>query len=575
MLDRLEAFTGGQLDTGGSHVVLQVDELLGRAGGGLVVGHLEQRHGRFFLALLGLRQGAFDHLEAGFGSGLGARFETVGQGVAQAEHAIHGTGAVTLLEALAGHEGEDVFTPDRPAAQVGRQVYHRAVAAGADNQVALHHFAGAGDLMALQVDGADARASDALAATGLDHGAACEDAHATGAGFFHPGATRVAAGVGHGHHLLAGVEPVQHHAVGVVVVGGQHQLATRRHAVAVHIGGDGAGEHVARHVVVRIHQRTLVGAGGQHHALGTDAMHAVTGLAMGRDFAQMVGQALVDGEEVVIVIAVHRGARQQGHFRQFFQLGDDLGHPLGSGLAVQGLAGIQQAAAELFLLVGEDHAGAATAGGQGSGETGRAGADHQYVAVLVHVVVDVRVDFLGRTAEAGSLANVLLVGQPQVLRIHEGLVVEPGRHHAAADLAEDTHDVVFHVRPAVGAAGHQARVQRLLGGTHVGHLGGFGGTDLQHGVGLFRTGGDDAARTGVLEAAADDVDAVGQQGRGQGVAGKALIVLAVEGEGQRLAAIDAATLGKTVDLAHAVTPAVAAFFSPTLASVTVGFSPIL
>ncbi|MNQ99437.1 hypothetical protein D3C85_1151700 [compost metagenome] len=277
----------------------------------------------------------------------------------------------------------------------------------------------------------------------------------------------------------------------------------------------------------------------------------------------------------MVVVAVHGGARQQGHFRHFFQLGDDLGHPLGSGLAVQGFAGVQQAAAELFLFVGQNHAGTAAASDQGSGQASRAGADHQHVAVLVQVVVDVRVDLEGRTAETGGLADVLLIGQPQVLRIHEGLVVEPRRHHAAADLAEDAHDIVLHVRPAVGAAGHQAGVQRLLGGAHVGHLGGLGGADLQDCVGLLRTGCDDAARTGVLEAAADDVDAVGQQGCGQGVTGEALVVLAVEGEGQRLAAIDAATLGKTVDLAHAVTPAVVAFFSPTVASVTVGFSPIL
>ncbi|MNP43905.1 hypothetical protein D3C76_1377500 [compost metagenome] len=92
------------------------------------MGHLEQRHGRFFLALLGLRQGALNQLEAGFGSGLGAGFEAIGQGVAQTEHAVHGTRADALLEAFAGDEREDVFTPGRLAAQVGSQVHHRAVA---------------------------------------------------------------------------------------------------------------------------------------------------------------------------------------------------------------------------------------------------------------------------------------------------------------------------------------------------------------------------------------------------------------------------------------------------------------
>lgn len=244
------------------------------------------------------------------------------------------------------------------------------------------------------------------------------------------------------------------------------------------------------------------------------------------------------------MVAVHRGARQQGHLRQAGQLGQGLGDPLGGGLAVEGFAGVQQAAAELFLLVGEDHAGAATTGRQGGSQAGGAGTDHQHVAVLVEVVVDVRVHLGGRAAQAGGLADVLLVGQPQVLRVHEGLVVEPGRHHAAADLAEDAHQVGVDARPAVGAAGHQAAVQGLLGGADVRHLGLFGGAQLEDGIGLFGTGGDDAARAGVFEGATDDVHAVGQQGGGEGVAGVALVVLAVEGEGQGLATLDAAPLGR-------------------------------
>ncbi|MNF69496.1 hypothetical protein D3C84_513820 [compost metagenome] len=527
------------------------------------------------MALLDLRQAAGDLLEAGFGGGCGAGLEAIGQAVAEGEDTVYRTGAQALLQAFAGDEGEDVFLPGRLAAEVRGQVHHRAVAAGADDQVAVEHFAGTDDRMVFQVDGADPRRVDPLAATRLDHRTAGEDAHATLARFLDPGAARVAPRVGDRDHLLTGVEPVEDHAVGIVVGGRQHQLAARCHAVATHIGGDSIGEHVARHVVVGIHQRPFVGAGGQHHTLGTHAMHALAYLPHGRDFAEVIGEALVDGEEVVVVVAVDRGARQQGDFRHLLQFGDGLGRPVAGRLAVEGFAGAQQAAAELFLLVGEDYPRTATPGGQCGGQTGGAAADHQHVAVLVHVVVAVRVVFLGRTAEAGGLADVLLVGQPEVLRVHEGLVVEPRRHHAAADLAENAHQVGVDARPAVHAAGHQTRVQRLLGGTHVGDLRRFGRADLQHGVRFFGTGGDYAARARVLEAAADHVDAVGQQRGGQGVAGIALIILAVEGEGQRLAAVDAATLGKTIDLAHAVTPWATAFFAATLASVTPGCSPIL
>lgn len=123
------------------------------------------------------------------------------------------------------------------------------------------------------------------------------------------------------------------------------------------------------------------------------------------------------------------------------------------------------------------------------------------------------------------------------------------------------------VRPAVGAGGDQTLVQRLLGGAHVRDLGGFGGTDLQHRVRLFGASSKDAARARVLEAAADDVDAVGQQGCGQCVAFKALVGLAVERKRQDLVAVDPATVGQAIGLAHT--------FSPVALAVNCGLVPIL
>ena len=139
-----------------------------------------------------------------------------------------------------------------------------------------------------------------------------------------------------------------------------------------------------------------MGAAGQYHALGADAVHTLASLAHRGDFTEVIGQALVDGEEVVVVVAVDRGAWQQGHFRHFLQLGDGLRHPVGGGLAVEGFASVEQATAELFLLIGKNHPRAATASRQRGGETGRAGTDDQHVAMLVELVVDVRVDFGGR-----------------------------------------------------------------------------------------------------------------------------------------------------------------------------------
>ena len=457
-------------------------------------------------------------------------------------------------------------------------MHDRAVAAGGGDQVALEGFARAGDLVCLHIDGGHAGAGDVLAALGLDHGAGGEDANAFGTCFFNQRATRVVAGVGNGDHLQAGVVPVQRGAVGVVVVGRQHQLAARGHAVAAYVGGHGTGQHVARQVVVAVHQRALVGAGSQHHALGADAVYAVAYLADRGAVAEVVGEALVDGKEVMVVVAVDRGTWQQGHFRQAFQLFHHGADPIGSRLAVEGFAGVEQAAAELFLLVSQDHAGTAAGCGQCSGQAGRASADDQHVAVLVHVVVAVRVVLQRRAAKARGFADVLLVSHPERFRVHEGFVVEARRHHAAAHLAQDAHDVVVDVRPAVGAGSYKTCVQRLLGGTHVGDLGGFAGADLQDGVRLFGTGGDDAAWARILEAAADDVDAVGQQCGGQAVTGITLVGLAVESEVQDLAAVDTAAAGEAIGLAHTFSPwpltVDAALFCLPLA-VTCGFSPIL
>jgi hypothetical protein len=61
-----------------------------------------------------------------------------------------------------------------------------------------------------------------------------------------------------------------------------------------------------------------VSAGGQHHTLGAHAVHALAHLADRGAVAEVVGEALVNGQEVMVVVAVDRGAWQQGHFRQAF-----------------------------------------------------------------------------------------------------------------------------------------------------------------------------------------------------------------------------------------------------------------
>src|SRR5450830_1676360 len=576
VFNRLEALAGRQFDGGSGDVVLQVDELLRRPCGSFFMGHLEQRQGWFFQTRQGFGQHAFDRLEAGFADRANAAFKTVGQGIGQTVDAVDTADAHAFLRRFARHKTEDIFAPGWFAAQVRGQVDHRAVAAGAGNQIAVQPFARTGDFMRFDVNGGNARRSDVLATTGFDHGTAGEDTNPLGPCFFHQCAARVAAGIGDGDHLQAGIEPVQSHAIGVIVVDTQHKLLARGHAVTADVGRNGTGEHIARHVVVAVDQRTLIGTGRQDHTLGADPVDTLAHLANRRTVTEVIGKALVNGQEVVVVVAVDGGPWQQQHVRQAFQFGDDAGDPLGRRLAIEAFARIEQAAAELFLFIGQDHPGTATRGGQCGGQTGRAGTDDQHVAVLVHVVVGIRIVLGRRATEARGLADVLLVSHPERLRVHEGLVVETRWHQLAADLAENPHHVVVDARPAVGAGGDQALIQRLLGGTHVRDLGRFGGTELQDGVRLFGTGGEDAPGTGILEAAADDIDPVGQQRGGQGVAFKAFVDLAVEGEAQDFVAVDPTTVGQAIDLAHTFSPTAApGTFELSALAVNCGFSPIL
>ena len=262
----------------------------------------------------------------------------------------------------------------------------------------------------------------------------------------------------------------------------------------------------------------------------------------------------MQGHEVVIVIAIGGGARQQQHVRQGGELGQHRGHPLCGRATVDRLAAVEQRTAHLFLLVAQDDARTAAPGGQRGGQATGAGADDEHVAVMVHVVVDVRIALDRATTQACGLADVLLVLRPRRGRRHEGLVVEARRHELTTQGAQQTHHVAVYVGPAIGALGDQAVVQRLLRGAHVGHLARFGGTQLHDGVGLIGSSGHHTTRTGVLEAAIDDVHTIGEQGRGERVAGKALEADAIEVETQRARAVDAAAGAETIALAHFAAP---------------------
>ena len=211
----------------------------------------------------------------------------------------------------------------------------------------------------------------------------------------------------------------------------------------------------------------------------------------------------------------------------------------------------QQRAAELGLLVDQDHARAAAAGGERRHQPGGTAADHEHVAVRVHVLVAIRIGRGRRPAQAGGAADQPLVhAPPPALRPHEGLVVEARREQRAEDVVQRP-QVEADGWPAVLARGSEAVVQLDLGGADVG-LGARAAAQLHERVRLLGAGAEDAARAVILEAAPDQMDAVRQQRRSERVAGVALVAGAVEGEMQRLPPIDPAAAVQAVRLSLAI-----------------------
>ena len=128
----------------------------------------------------------------------------------------------------------------------------------------------------------------------------------------------------------------------------------------------GAGQHDAGPVVAVEDQRPLDGAGRQHDLLRPHPPQALARL-VGRRQRQVVGDALEQGQIVVVEIAEGGGAAQDGDLGQRLELGHGSLQPgiVGAPVEVGERAALaQQRAAELGLALGQDHPRAAAAGGQ-------------------------------------------------------------------------------------------------------------------------------------------------------------------------------------------------------------------
>ena len=281
--------------------------------------------------------------------------------------------------------------------------------------------------------------------------------------------------------------------VGAVVGGEHHRIPAGQHPVAVQVGAGRAGEHDAGPVVVGEHHGPLMGPGGDHDGLRAKSPDPLPGKVFRCLRAEVVGAPLEGEHETVVVAAERGGALQVQYVGVAGQFGGRGANPLVRGNAVEGLGGGQQRPTGLGLLVDQRNPGSGPGRVQGGGQAGRTGADHEHVHVVVHGVV------------AGGVG---VQAQPPL----------------AGDAARD--------EPVVQLDG---------GGQHHGF--GVGMLDLHQPAGVLGPGGGDAPRSAKFDAGGDLLLAGGQQGRSQGVTGVTGEVLAVEGEIEGGAAVDASAVG--------------------------------
>ena len=269
--------------------------------------------------------------------------------------------------------------------------------------------------------------------------------------------------------------------------------------------------------------------------------------------AEMVGDLLDQGQEVVIEVAVDGGAFEHPDLGQGAQLRLGRARPIQGRRAVDGrIRQAEQRPTQQMVLLRQHDPGAGARRGEGGRQPGRPGADHQHVAVGLCLVVAVRVALAWRLAHAGGMTDEMLVLHPHGGGPHEGLVVEAGGKNPRRQIVQRA-DIVFQARPTVLGARREA-VHQLHQGRQLVGVGARILAQLHQRVGLLEAGGENTARAMIFEAAADEVHPVGEQGRGQAVAAEPAVVTAVETEAERALPVDLPALWQSERLGHVRRP---------------------
>ena len=274
VLDRGVAFAHRELDVGHRHVVLEVDEALAVAP--RRQRHCPERpHRSAFAPLLHGRTGRLGpRVESRGAGGIGAGRDSVGEAFGEAEESARGPGRAFALRALSRHERGAGGVEAQPALRLREQVDGRVPAARDADQIARDAPGIVPHRRAIRRERTNLHPVDAGAADRAHHHTAGDELEPEALDDGERVVPRPAvARVDHRDDVRPGVQHRLQRLVGRVVVGEQHGAAAGPDPVLERVGPGGGGEHDAGQVVVLERERTLDGAGGEHHLTGPEPPH--------------------------------------------------------------------------------------------------------------------------------------------------------------------------------------------------------------------------------------------------------------------------------------------------------------
>ncbi len=210
----------------------------------------------------------------------------------------------------------------------------------------------------------------------------------------------------------AGLVQAQRRFVGAVVVGEDDRARSGLDAVARDIGPRRAGEHRARQIVAGIGDAALERAAGEHDRAGA---HVPQPLARreSRRLGQMVGDALDQADQVLVVVAERGRARQQrdvAHSPPARRCArrSSLRPARRRSMVASPRRLPPNVAFSSHSITRAPHAAAALRRGQAR----RSAADHQHVAVREAMLVVIGIGLARRAAEPRGAADRVLVPEP-------------------------------------------------------------------------------------------------------------------------------------------------------------------